>query len=202
LLADFAAGRLTLAPEILVSAHLETCPACQRRVSQFEEAEGQILESSQPEPMLETGLDTVLSRLDEQPVPSPSLAARGKLADIQLPAAVSRAGVGQRRWLAPGLWAAPLRGSPMEGWRTFVLRAPAKTIIPTHNHGGPELIVVLKGAFQTDRIYATGDFIECAAKDIHQLEVTPEGPCACLIATQGIVHWRGLARLITPLLGL
>jgi predicted ChrR family anti-sigma factor len=122
--------------------------------------------------------------------------------DVPLPLATGRAGLGPRRWAAPGLWAAPIKTLPTDGWRGFLLRAPANTAIPHHGHVGAELIAVLMGAFEDDRRVVAGDFVETCAGVRHSLRVTKDGPCACLIAWRGPVLWRGWSRLLTPLLGI
>lgn len=60
------------------------------------------------------------------------------------------------------------------------------------------MIAVLGGAYADGRTIKAGDFASCRAGRHHGLRVSTDGPCACLIAVQGKVHWRGWARLITP----
>jgi putative transcriptional regulator len=122
--------------------------------------------------------------------------------DVKLPFAAARAGVGLRRWLAPGLWAAPVQAAVHDDWRSFVLRAPARTVIPTHGHHGGELIAVLSGSFLDESLYGAGDFAESVANSEHALRVSADGPCACLIAVQGRIKWHGWSRMIRPLLGI
>ncbi|MFI4965740.1 MAG: ChrR family anti-sigma-E factor [Caulobacterales bacterium] len=201
-LAGFATGDLPLPPAVTVSAHLESCAQCRARVAAFEEAEGGLLEAMPPAPLAPGALDRAMARLDLGPAADEPPAPDVRWAQMAIPRAAARAGFGRRRWLAPGLWAAQVKAAPTGRWRTFLLRAPARTRIPTHGHSGGEMIAVLQGAFHDGRTYSAGDFAQNAAGTEHDLTVSSEGPCVCLIAVQGAVRWRGWARVITPLLGI
>lgn len=202
LLYQYATGRMPLAPAITVSAHLETCSACRGAVRGVEQTEGRRLEGSQPALMEPAAFADAMGGIDAYEASAPQDTATSYVAGITLPLATGRAGLGPRRWLAPGLWAAPVIASRADGWRAFLLRAPASTCIPDHRHKGVELIAVLAGAFLDGKRLDAGDFMETSADANHGLKVTAEGQCVCLIAIQGPVQWRGWARLITPLLGI
>ncbi|WP_366928782.1 cupin domain-containing protein [Phenylobacterium sp.] len=145
----------------------------------------------------------MLARIDASPAADPEHhIGRKSLGDVRLPAAVASAGLERRKWLAPGLWTAAVRAPRTEGWRTLLLRAPARMRIPKHEHGGRELIAVLQGAFRDGHIYAAGDFEEHESGSGHSLAITSDGPCACLISVQGQAHWHGWARIVAPLVGM
>jgi putative transcriptional regulator len=202
LLASFATGGLPPAPSITVSAHVEACGECRKRVCAFEEAEGRFLLASEPAPLAPDALGRLLAQIDLDPAAERRPRVNAQLADIRIPEAAARTGFGPRRWLRPGLWVAPIRGTPLDGWQTFLLRVPARTTIPTHGHSGGELVAVLAGAFQDGRTYAAGDFAEDVRGSDHHPKVASDGPCACLISLQGRVQWRGWAKLIGPVLGI
>lgn len=202
LLFGFAAGELPLAPSIVVSAHAETCTMCGARIRALEEAEGRLLEATLPASMTDGALERMLDRLDETSTPDELQSGQSDLGGISIPEAAARAGLGSRRWLAPGFWAAPVRAPQVDGWRTFLLRAPAGVTVPMHCHRGGELIAVLLGSFQDGRSFVAGDFAENVAGSEHHLKVGADGPCACLVSVQGPLQWRGWAKMITPLMGL
>ena len=203
LLADYATGRIPTAPGLIVSAHLEACSACRDHVSAAEEAEGAALEASEPAPLRDDALIRALAAIDDshrRPALADTVAA--KLGDVRVPAAAARLGLKRRRFLAPGLWAASVKVDDADGWRAFLLRVPAGMKVPPHRHRGSELIAVLAGAFKDGHLYRAGDFAANLADGDHDLQATDDGPCACLIAIQGRVQWRGWARMITPLVGI
>lgn len=203
LLADFAAGQLPLAPSVTLSAHLETCAVCRGRVEAFEDAEGNLLESSPPVALAPGALSRILDRIDANPTAEPRHVPHPEtLGDVRLPAAVARVGLARRRWLAPGIWTAAVRARRTDDWRTLLLRAPGGMKIPTHEHGGRELIAVLQGTLHDGHTYVAGDFAEHGAGSGHRLEIARDGPCACLISIQGRAHWHGWARVIAPLAGM
>jgi len=200
LLAEYAAGQMAFAPSLTVSAHTEVCARCAARLREWEEAEGHLLAATPRAPVSQDVLEKLLARLDDPPQDDGE-GLIDRLGDVQLPSDVARAGLGPRRWLAPGLWSARVRAPEQDGWRTILLRTPAGVTIPTHRHEGQELVCVLAGAFDDRRRYHAGDFGENVAGSSHQLKVTADGPCACLIAVRGAISWRGLSKIITPALG-
>jgi putative transcriptional regulator len=202
-LARYAYGDAPLAVGLTLSAHLESCSACRSQVDSFEEGEGRRLEALDPAPLNPDALETALRRLKSVDLaPSAAKAVVDHLGDVRLPAAVARLGRPSRRFVAPGMWAAPIRAARTDDWRAFILRAPAGVVIPTHGHRGGELIAVLAGAFRDGETYRAGDYLEGVPAADHRLRVTSDGPCVCLVAVQGRIQWRGWARVLTPMLGL
>jgi putative transcriptional regulator len=193
---------MSLAPAITVSAHLDSCADCRAHVMRFEEAEGVLMETTPPLAMSDDALPNLLRLIEQGDWSSEPAIGAEELADIRLPSAIVRAGLGPRRWLAPGFWAAPVRASSTDDWRTYVLRIPAGAVIPTHGHHGGELVAVLTGAFHDGRRYEAGDFAENVAGSDHHLRIDGAGPCACVISIQGRLQWRGWSRMIRPLLGI
>ena len=204
LLTRYATGELPAPPAITLSAHLETCQACRGQVLHIEDREGRGIETASPAQMSSAALEGVLLRIGERsapPTPAPR-ARREFLGDVRIPRAAAAAGLGSRRWLAPGIWAAPVKALSGAPWRTILLRATHGAHIPSHGHAGEELIAVLQGSFHDGGRYAAGDFAENDAGLHHRLTVSPDGPCACLISTHGPITWRGWSRLVGAVLGL
>jgi putative transcriptional regulator len=202
LIAAFAARDLPVAAGVTVAAHLEACPTCRLRVRLVEEAAGEGLGEQTAAPLAAGALEDVLQRLDLA-APDPPLSRSEPattIADVRIPSAAGRVGLGSRRWLAPGLWTARVRAPATDRWRAFLLRAPAGTRIPMHQHGGAELITVISGAFDQGRRYAAGDFAENDGQERHELTVTSDGPCACLVSTQGRLIWSGWSKMVGTVL--
>lgn len=202
-LTDYAAGALADGPGLVVSAHLEHCPRCRAEVRLYEGVGGVLLADLPPAPMDDDALALALARI-ERPGPAPRdpiLAGPGPEA-LNLPRAVARRGVGPRRFVAPGVWVAPIPSRHADGWRTYLLRAPAGVAMPDHDHNGPEFTVLLRGAYVDETVrYAEGDFTESGPGQAHHPQAEPDGPCICLISGQGGIKASGWVRLLKPLLG-
>ncbi len=201
-LLNFATGHLPMAPAITVSAHVDGCESCRARISAFEHAEGRRMELSAPAPMSHDALECLLARAADDPAAQSATAPPSSefLGDVRLPRAAANTGFRRRRWLTAGLWAARMNGPRDAEWRTFLLRAPAGTRIPNHEHHGAELIAVLSGSLRDSGTFGAGDFVENDFH-VHEMVVSQHGPCACLISTQGPIKWRGWNRLIGVALG-
>ncbi len=202
-LADYAAGGLADGPSLVVSAHLERCPRCRADVRLYEGVGGILMAGLPFADMDDDALALALARI-ERPAPPADVSSPVRMGPegLRLPRAVARRGLGPRRFVAPGFWAAPVRSRHADGWRTYLLRAPAGATVPHHDHAGPEFIVLLRGAYRDDTgRYGEGDFTENGAGDAHQPKIEPDGPCVCLVSGQGGIKASGLARLLKPLLG-
>jgi putative transcriptional regulator len=202
-LADYAAGGLADGPSLVVSAHLERCPRCRAELRLYEGVGGVLMANLPPADMDDDALALALARIER---PAPPLHASGpvrtRLEGLQLPRALARRGVGPRRFVAPGLWAAPIPTRHADGWRTYLLRAPAGATVPHHDHAGPEFVVLLRGAYVDDTVrYGEGDFAESGAGREHHPKIGAGGPCLCLVSGQGGIKASGWVRLLKPLLG-
>lgn len=201
-LAEYASGALADGPSLAVSAHLERCPQCRRAMRLFEAVGGALLDDSAPEPMQADALALALARI-ERPDPAPEpLGFHAGPEGLVLPRALAARGVGRRRFVAPGVWVAPIASREADGWRTYLLRAPTGISVPHHGHNGAEYTVILRGAFvDGDGHYGVGDFAACGEGEDHQPRAEGPDPCICLISGQGGIRAQGLLRLLQPLLG-
>ena len=195
LIERFAAGKLPLAPSLVVESHMEACPACTARGARLEAVHGRALADLADAPLRADALDRALAALDAPTPGTPSLG------DTPLPAAIIRQGLHARRFIGTDYWVAPVRRARRETWRAYVLRAPAGTAILAHRHLGQEYFQVLMGSVVDGGLHRTGDFVGGDKGVDHALRVTDDGPCACLIAVEHGARWRGAMRLLAPLLG-
>lgn len=204
LVANYAAGLLATGPCLTVESHLEGCAECRSHVARVEATEGLRLNALPPTAMAPDALDRLFARIDAStPWVEPTAPEQvAGLEDVPLPRSVAAFGLRPRRWLSPGFWVAHVDIPREDDWRTFILRAPAKSRIPAHSHPSEEYISVLTGAFHDGEHYSAGDFGENFAGSSHTLEIGDEAPCACLIAIRGNIEWRGWAKIIGPALGI
>jgi putative transcriptional regulator len=201
-LAEYASGALADGPSLAVSAHLERCASCRKAIRLFEAVGGDLLQASAPVEMQPDALALALARI-ERPAPEPEpIVARPGPEGLILPRALAARGVGRRRFVAPGVWVAHAPSRSPDGWRTYLLRAPAGAVVPHHGHNGAEYTVVLRGAFADGgERFGVGDFAEHDEGDAHHPETVGPDPCICLISGRGGIRGSGLARWLKPLLG-
>jgi putative transcriptional regulator len=179
-LADYASGALRTAFGAVVAAHLERCAHCRDQVADLESFGGAMIEAL-PGETLETGaLEKALRALDD---PTPPAAAESG-------STVDRIPFGRAKWLAPGMSIRKARlGGPD---LLYLLRLPAGLKTVPHSHGGVEFTTVLTGAYDDGQIHmAAGDFCELDPSISHQPQVSPDGECVCLIASEKPMRMTG-----------
>jgi putative transcriptional regulator len=201
LLADFAAGRLEEAHQLVVGVHVAGCARCGRFVQSIEQLGGLALDDVEPVPVASDAFERVMSRIHDAPekraVPTAEI-ARGSEQDV--PAALRNYRIGKRRRIAPGLSMRPIELSGSGTARAFLLRSAPGTRMLEHTHTGTELTLVLEGSFSHEGgRFGPGDFDYGDDEVDHRPVVGDEGPCVCLVAMTGDLHMNGLlGRLIGP----
>ena len=196
LLVDYASGAMGPAQALVIAAHVHACARCRAQVEAAEAVGGALLESL-PDAGLSTGaLDRALAQL-EPPAsePSPPRAPAPQPADwIRVPAEVAEA-ARRKRWIAPGVWIAPIDTGATGGPLSYLLRVGARLRMPVHTHSGCELTLVLKGAFRDGReVYAAGDVAEADDDIEHSPEIMGREECVCLVACDNrlvVKEWLG-----------
>ncbi len=202
-LAAYASGGLADGPGLVVCAHLERCAKCRADLRLLEAVGGALIDDLMPTEMEPDALALALARIERPAPPRASTPVKRAGPDgMVLPGALARRGVGPRRFLAPGIWVAPVPSRSADGWRTYLLRAPAGMAVIDHDHHGAEYTLVLEGALADgDARYDAGDFGEAGPGHKHQPKAEPDAPCICLISGQGGIKARGLWTLAKPYLG-
>lgn len=188
-LADYVSGALRPAFAAVVSAHVEGCPHCRGEVANLEAVGGALIEGLEPEALDEGRLDAAMAALDDA-APEP---------DLKSPPTVDRIPFGPKRWLAPGM---SIRKAKVgaSGDLLYLLRLPAGVSTIPHGHQGTEFTAVLTGSYHDGLDhFAAGDFCELDAKSEHQPQVSADGYCICLIASEKpmrqftplgqVIHW-------------
>ncbi|AMA55586.1 ChrR family anti-sigma-E factor [Bradyrhizobium sp. CCGE-LA001] len=199
LLADFAAGKLEEAHQLVVGVHVAGCPRCTRFVQAIEQLAGAALEDVAPVPIATDAFDRVMSRIHEAPkeAVAPALASD---TDDDVPPALRKYRIGKRRRVAPGLSLRPIELSGQGQARAFLLRSAPGSRMLEHTHTGTELTLVLEGSFSHEGgHFGPGDFDYGDDEVEHRPIVGNEGPCLCLVAMTGDLRMNGfLGRLIGP----
>lgn len=199
LLAEFAAGNLEEAHQLVVGVHVAECTRCARFVRALEQLAGAALEEVEPVPTAPDAFDRIMSRIDELPedtkAPPPA-----SVTDNDVPPALRNYRIGKRRRVAPGLSMRPIELSGSGKARAFLLRSAPGSRMLEHTHTGTELTLVLEGSFSHEGgRFGPGDFDYGDDEVEHRPIVGDEGPCVCLVAMTGDLRMNGLlGRLIGP----
>lgn len=202
LLIDYASGAMGPAQALVLAAHVHACAHCRSQVEAAEAMGGALLESLPDAGLSPGALDRALERI-EQPAPEPAPLVRAPVpqpADwIRVPAEVLEA-ARHKRWVAPGVWVAPIyadeRGRPRKGQTlAYLLRVGAGMRMPEHTHNGCELTLILKGAFADgDQVFRPGDVAETDDDVQHSPHIAGDGECVCLVACDNplvVKDWLG-----------
>jgi len=206
LILDFARGALAEGPALVLRAHLAACPECRAKVDLADAVGGALMEALAPAELAPDALAQVLARLDLEPPPTPPKAPPRPPDDwIRVPPEVLRAAERDKRQAAPGVWVTHVTGEPRRGGpRTYLLGVGPGIPIPLHTHRGSEFVCVVKGAYEDrGQVFRAGDFVENDETLEHELRVTEDGECVCLIAADDFLVPRSpAARLLKPLMGI
>ena len=199
LLADFAAGNLEEAHQLVVGVHVAGCPQCARFVRAIEQLAGAALEDVEPVPIAPDAFDRVMSRIHLSPAETAAPRLTSDI-DHDLPPALRNYRIGKRRRVAPGLSMRPIELSGSGSARAFLLRSAPGSRMLEHTHTGTELTLVLEGSFSHEGgRFGPGDFDYGDDEVDHRPIVGDEGPCVCLVAMTGDLRMNGfLGRLIGP----
>lgn len=192
----YAAGSLAEAPALVVATQAVLDPACRRDIARYEAIGGAILEQMAPAPLSAGAREEMLALLDApvappaRPAPRSALPAAGQVpAPLvpYLPASLERlpwrqVTRGLRDWILP----------EMEGGRARLMWVRGGTALPKHTHNGPEMTLVLEGAYRDGRTeYGVGDLQLADPSIDHQPRVETREPCLCLVVTDAPVRLTG-----------
>jgi putative transcriptional regulator len=185
-LAAYASGVLPEALGVVVATHLFRCPVCRKLAAMTEAVGGSILDDLPPSEMDEGSLALVLARTERPAPPTPPVVRL----EPGLPPPLDTLTFGRWRRVGLGLRWRPLvhSGTVMAG----LLEGMPGRVLPMHGHTGLELTCVLDGSFADGaEHFASGDVAEVEGTESHRPTIVGDGPCLCMIATEG-VRFRGL----------
>jgi len=206
-LLEFAAGSLSPAQAVAVSAHLFYCPHCQAKSGTLDAIGGNLLADSEAVSVSVDCRSDVMAQLDTVGTASPEKleindAAPQGVRWKNLPPLVNRlfreSGISWRH-LSSSLRVARL---PV-GERRFELalhQIKAGGSAPAHDHRGLEITVVLHGSFSDDEgVYHQGDYITREPGHVHTPVATANTECICLSVLEAPIRLVGrFSRLLNP----
>lgn len=203
-LARYAAGTLEAAPALVVAAHLESCPACRKRIGLFEKIGGALFDDLPPVAMAEDALERALARIERPQSRRPAEQVRaprtlpGLPAGVRLPQVLRDCEIGPWRWGGPGIRRSRVNLPGSDAHAMLLHIGPGRKM-PHHGHTGAEYTLILKGSFSdANGSYNAGDLCETDSDIEHQPRVGDED-CICLIAMEGRLQFHGfMTRLFEP----
>lgn len=183
-LADYAAGLLAPGFGLVTGAHVEHCSVCRARVRGLEAHSGAALEELGPSEIAPAAFAAVMSRLEATPTPAVSEDHRPLLERLILK---------PRKWVAPGVWTAPVDTPHADNDRVYVLCLAPGAPTARHAHSGAEYCTVLSGAYRDELgVFRAGDFAAAEGGFEHKPVVEGEEACVCLFATEGRLKPKGV----------
>lgn len=204
-LLGYSAGALPPAFAAVAATHISLCPTCRAGLLHADHIGGVLIQQQEPAALSAGARAAMLEKLRRDDDAAEAWRA-SPLADSpdRLPAPLrpyfgdSYAGL---RWrtLAPGVQ--HIRGPALAGGELLLLRVAPGRSVPLHSHGGNELTVVLRGAYD-DVLghFAPGDAADLDMDTEHQPVTSPGVPCICVAATDAPLRFSGwLARTLQPL---
>jgi len=205
----YAAGALTEGFSLVLAAHLEECPFCREQMSNAQTLGGELLMDLQPMSLPAGGLEDIWDRIETTTETEPSPKPVTRAADDALPASLApffEAGWNSIPWrtLAPGIRHHLFDNVEAGNGSVRLLSIAPGVTIPQHTHGGGELTLVLRGAYQDETgRFQSGDLADLDSSVSHQPVAASEEPCICLIATDQPLRFSGVvSRMLQPFIGI
>lgn len=203
-LTAYAAGSLPASLALVISCHLEYCPACRGKVAKAEALGGALMEDAALQPLRTDTRAAMLARLDEEPATPPPASNPAPIptADSKLPQKLQRllgnADLGNRDWRSAGPGVRILRLDCDEGKSILLDIAPGHSV-PVHSHRGNELTLILDGEYDDELgHFASGDVADLDGDVQHQPKAGLSG-CLCLAGLDAPLQYQGLIpRLLQP----
>jgi putative transcriptional regulator len=205
-LVAYSAGTLSTGFAAVISAHLGVCEACRADLCDADAVGGQLLAQQQGLPLsvgAEQRMRALLERDGdagriEQAAPLPVMAAPDDLPFALQPFFGPSYRALRWKWIGPGIHHIRAQGSAAD--HLMLLRVAPGRSLPMHTHGGSELTMILRGAYD-DMLghFAPGDVADLDGEVEHQPVTAPGTPCICVAATDAPLRFSGwMARALQP----
>ena len=207
-LAEYSAGSLEFAHSICVSAHLDYCADCRRKVAQFNTLGAEMLINQKQATTVNLTFDQLMAAIQAAPEIQyirDEQNDRENAWASELPKVVQRLlpKQGKLKWkvASPSLREAKLEtGQNKSEVSLYKIRRGGN--VAEHNHKGREVTLVLEGAF-SDSVgtYNVGDYVVREAGEIHRPIATQDRDCLCLSVLDAPLKLTGMmGALVNPFL--
>lgn len=186
----YAGGTLHENLAVPLATHLEMCAVCRAQVHACESIGGALLDML---PATQLGVDALtrtLDRLNDTYAESPLNPS--DFQGLPLPLVLRHYKIGRRKFVAPGIWTAPIIKDRKTGAQSMLVSVASRRRLPLHAHRGAEMTCVLQGNFSdVSGTYGPGDFLEMDVANEHQ-PVTGDVDCICVIANTAPPRFRNI----------
>jgi len=201
LLAQYCAGELPFSLSIALSAHIEMCEYCQTREKQRVAAQATQtwndikIEAVDFGDMLQDILATPVDQLQATMKPAACIELAGET--FKLPHAFRS--FKRFTWSGFGAINRARMIIDEKKVRSSLLHISAGGEIPTHQHKGYELTLLLEGSFNDEHgTYKKGDFILLDGDVTHSPKTS--GGCLCYTVQDAPLHFtHGMSKVLNPL---
>jgi putative transcriptional regulator len=201
LLAQYSSGELSYSLSIAISAHIEMCPKCQAKEKQI--LASQADQAWQPDNVEVADFGDMMQQIMASPVTIEATKPKARTTvsmdekTISLPSAFTS--FDKLKWAGFGAINRARLINDEETVRASLLHIKKGGEIPTHQHNGYELTLLLSGSFSDEHgTYQKGDFILLSG-DIKHSPKTDEG-CLCYTVQDAPLHFTtGMSKVLNPL---
>ena len=205
----YATGDLPEAYSVLVAAHIAVCDTCRSAVRAAEELGGALIED-EGAPLADNAFDRLMTEIDGGPATFQrrlhvAETAKGGEVPFPLQRLIGNS-LDEISWkrLVPGIKKCDLAVESDDQSSLYMLWISPGMKVPEHSHGGVEMTLVLRGAFE-DRFgrFGPGDIADHDEDVEHQPTVCGDEPCICIVASDAQVRYKGLlGRIMQPIVGI
>lgn len=200
LLLSYSSGSLENSSSLVVATHTALCPKCRRKVNKYEDLGGEFLmEESSTKPNPNT-LSNILFKLDDNEEKKENKASyldNECFKNIpmplkkHLPFASTNISENWKSIFGFRYFKIPI-DSDNKNIKVIMLALPPDKIIPTHEHQGRELNLVLEGGFSDQNgSYGPGDIITQGVNDAPHTPIADGEGCVCLLVYEGNLIFKG-----------
>jgi len=195
----YAAGVLSPPEAVVVAAHLALRPANDAWVRRLQGVGGAFLETTPPAAMSADALGRAMARIGTDAGDAPAQPPLNEMAS-ELPEPLRRYALGPWCWVGPGMRIRDVHAPRDGNCRVILLKIDPGRPTPRHTHEGPELTLVLSGAYATEtERFEVGDLEEADSTVLHQPRTVSDIPCLCVASLAGQIQLDGwLGRVIQP----
>lgn len=202
---DYVAGTLNPSDNLVIETHIDLNDQARRVAHDYFAIGGALLDSTQcaQESLSQSCLDSLLNRLDhdeEDADEATTIANSDILCPQPLKAFIDK-DFDKLEWvkLMNGVYHFPLETGCQISKARLMMIEPGRAV-PEHAHDGPELTLVLRGAFQDQGdIYNSGDLAAIMDHEPHTPAAYGDEVCFCLASNTKGVRLTGLiGRLLNP----